>query len=150
MADEIEAQRPFIERLPEAQLTAAPIEGESSVRQFYEDLLRRERERHLPAVARFSGASDAVDRARPDEYESVGEIMSALVECRRRVVDILYTTDRNEWGRPVPGGSGSLETFLYDAALNDGEVLRRIGERLYESELRLTDPNPNPNPDKNA
>lgn len=142
MADEIEAQRPFIARLPEVQLTAAPVAGESSIRQYYEDLLRRELERHLPVVREFAEASGSLDASGPDECDSVDDILSALVESRRRLIDILRTIDPADW-------TETLETFLYEAALSDGDVLRRIGERLYESELRLTDPDqvPNPGPD---
>lgn len=138
-ADEVEAQRRFIERLPEAQLTAAPIDGEPSIRQLYEQLLRRERERHLPVVAEFAGSS--LQQYSPDraETDSIGEIMSAIVESRRLLVDLLEKIPANERQRGVPGADDSLETFLYAAALNDGEVLRRIAERLYESDLRLTD-----------
>ena len=40
LADEIDAQRPFIRQLPEPQLTAAPLEGEPSIRGLYERLLK--------------------------------------------------------------------------------------------------------------
>ena len=140
-ADELEAQRPFIERLPERQLTAAPVEGEPSIRQHYEDLLRRERERHLPVVMEFAGRSQAPapSGAPLDAFETVDEIMAAVIESRRRLVDILKTIPAADRQKAIPGTDDSLETFLYAAALNDGEVLRRIGERLYESELRLSD-----------
>lgn len=136
-ADEIEAQRPFINRLPELQLKAAPVEGESSIRTYYEDLLRRERERHLPVVAKFAGQDAAAARPVPKDCESVDELMSAMVQSRRRLVDILKTIPPADRQQRIPGANDTLETFLYAAALNDGEVLRRIGERLYESELRL-------------
>lgn len=134
MADEIEAQRPFIARLPEAQLTASPVAGEPSIRACYMELLQRERTSHLRTVMEFAGlpTDEGLDFSDPDKSDSVDEILSALVESRRRLVDILKRTDTADWTK-------TLETFLYEAALSDGEVLRRIGERLYESELRLTD-----------
>ncbi|NNF04945.1 MAG: DinB family protein [Rhodothermales bacterium] len=138
-ADEIEAQRPFIERLPDQQLSAAPVPDTPSIRQLYRELLDREHEKHLPAVADYVGREVPDALPRPKDVESVDEIMAAIVKSRRHVVDILRTIRPAEWGRTIPGGNDSLETFLHAAALNDAEVLRRIGERLYESELRLGD-----------
>ncbi len=125
---ELEAQKPFLTRIPEVQLTARPLAEEPSLLGLYEAMA--ERERGYLAQLDISGEEEIP--------ESIGDVLSALIALRNTLLATLGALSETAWEQRVPAATeGTLLEWAYQITLNDGEALRAIAERIHESQLRL-------------
>lgn len=124
---ELEAQQPFLGRIPLVQLDARPIAGEPSLLDRYRQMLERE-SAHLE---RFS-----IDPPGSGTTDSTESLLGALIERRSRLIAHLRSLDAQAWLVPVENGVTLLE-WAYGVTLEDGETLRAVAERLHESQLTL-------------
>ena len=75
----------------------------------------------------------------PQDLASVDEVLDAIVHARQTLLDLLDDMEADAWDAAVPNTEGTpLRSYLHAIALEDGEVLRTVGERFYESDLRFS------------
>lgn len=123
---ELEAQRPFLSRIPDVQLTAQPLPDEPSLLGLYQAMVERERGYLRQLGQNLEG----------DVPESIGDVLSTLTASRNSLLTALGDMPESAWGERAPGGvAGTLLEWTYQITLNDGEALRTIAERLHESQL---------------
>ncbi|MEQ9105759.1 MAG: hypothetical protein RIE53_13800 [Rhodothermales bacterium] len=117
LIDELTAQLPHLERLPEDRFTLAPFGGQGSIRDRYADMLRLEREEHLPHM----GAVLPTDT--PEDDASTVAIVEAIVAHREALVQVLSSAD--EWDE-------ARASYLHQLAIRDAERLRDVAEQFFE------------------
>lgn len=127
---ELEAQRPFLGRIPEVQLTAQPLVNQPSLIGFYQEMLSREGA-YLEVLSVMAPDSR-------DDTEDIGTLLDAILACRTVLLEQLESLPKGAWQKPVsPTVEEDLMTWAYGITLRDGETLRRVAERLHESQLSL-------------
>lgn len=117
LIDELNAQIPFLERLPEDRFTLAPFGGQGSIRDRYADMLRLEREEHLPHLG--VTPSGVV----PQKDASTVRIVQSIVEHRESLVEALSSSD--VW-------DDTRAAYLHQLAIRDAERLRDVAEQFFE------------------
>lgn len=117
LVDELTAQRPFLDRLPEDRFTLAPFGGDGSIRDRYVEMLRLEREEHLPRVG-WQG-SLAVP---PDDVDTPA-VVAAIAAHREALVSRVQGLD--DWDE-------ALTTYLHTLAIRDAERLKEVAEQFFE------------------
>lgn len=117
LIDELNAQIPFLERLPEDRFTLAPFGGQGSIRDRYADMLRLEREEHLPHL----GVTPST--VVPEEDASTVRIVQAIVAHRESLVEALSSSDVWDDARAA---------YLHGLAIRDAERLRDVAEQFFE------------------
>ena len=124
---ELEAQQPFLGRIPLVQLDARPIAGQPSLLDLYREMLERE-STHL---ARFS-----IDASGSDGLEDAASLLGALIDARSQLIVHLRSLEEKAWRAQVEEDVTLLD-WAYSVTLQDGETLRAVAERLQESQLTL-------------
>jgi hypothetical protein len=89
---ELEAQKPFLTRIPEVQFTARPLAEEPSLLGLYEAMA--ERERGYLAQLGISGEEEIP--------ESIGDVLSALIALRNKLLATLGALSETAWEQRVP------------------------------------------------
>jgi len=129
---ELEAQRPFLARIPAVQLTAELLPSMPSLSGMYERMLGRER-RNVKCLGGKGGKPvDEVDAG------DVNAVLGAIISARKDLLGHLSTLEEGAWKGPPPEGEeATLMAWAYQITLADGETLRAVAERIHESQLRL-------------
>lgn len=117
LIDELNAQVPFLERLPEDRFTLAPFGGHGSIRDRYADMLRLEREEHLPKLGVTPSA------VVPEEGALTVQIVQTIVAHRELLVQALSSSDVWDDARAA---------YLHGLAIRDAERLRDVAEQFFE------------------
>lgn len=127
---ELEAQRQFLVRIPEVQMTAQPLADQPSLIGFYQDMLSKEK----GYLASLSVTAPTLS----DVENSIGALIDAIISCRSALLDELSQFSEDDWQKPMGSTEGAvLLEWAYQITLQDGDLLRRVAERLHESQLSL-------------
>ena len=126
---ELEAQRPFLARIPAVQLPAQPLPDVPSLAGMYVSMLDRERQN---VASMGAGSLPEVDA------DDVNAVLEAIIAARQDLLGRLSALEENAWQGPAPqGDEATLMGWAYQITLADGETLRAVAERIHESQLRL-------------
>jgi len=126
---ELEAQKPFLSRIPDVQLMAQPMTDQPSLFGLYQAMLERE-QAHVEQVGR------PAENIRPPA--SMDALLVAIISLRHTLLAHLRTQPEASWAQEAPGQTeGTLLEWAYAITLDDGETLRAIAERLHESQLSM-------------
>jgi hypothetical protein len=127
---ELEAQRPLLSRIPGVQLTAQPLADQPSLIGFYLDMLSRERDRLVMLSVAWND--------RECDAEDMDCVLQALIAARSALLETLRSRASDDWHENVPGDEQqSLLDWAFKITLDDGDALRKVAERLHESQLSL-------------
>ena len=131
LIEELEAQRPWLNRIPEAQLAGKPLETVPSLIEIYQEMDLKERREHLPGLGMDSQEAEVPD--------GIDRILDSLIQARTEMVGRLRSWKDDIWQSVSPGGSDlSMEEFSYGITQSDAEFLRSIAERLNESMISFS------------
>ncbi|QXD17015.1 DinB family protein [Rhodocaloribacter litoris] len=146
LIEELEAQKPLLERLPPWVLEGRPFEEAWSVKEYYGVLAAADAEIHLPAVRQLATAP--APALAPPEREAlrtredwnaleITTLLERIQTGRRALVDFLSHLPPRAWQRTGRIGEAErdLQTYVHEIILHDTECLRAIGYRLHESHL---------------
>ena len=126
---ELEAQRPFLARIPAVQLSAQPIPDIPSLAGMYVSMLSRER-RNVECMG--GKPIEEVDT------DNVNAVLEAIISARKDLLGRLSSLEEDAWKEPPPeGDEATMMGWAYQITLADGETLRGVAERIHESQLRL-------------
>jgi len=131
LIDELEAQRPWITRIPEFQLTGKPMDSTPSLLEMYIEMSRKEWEEFLPSLGILSPST----KTTPSDISGV---LDLIQEGRRALVSKLEATPSSGWSDLVEGTDTNLFTFAFQITQSDGTFLKSIAERLHESMITFS------------
>ncbi|MDA1028967.1 MAG: hypothetical protein O3B41_07940 [Bacteroidetes bacterium] len=129
LLDELEAQRPWLNRIPSIQLEAKPMETSPSLVEMYAQMARREWEEHvselLGPIDPFLGNT------------TLSETIDAIQEGRRQLVEYLQQIAEDDWEAAVSVHGANVSDFSFQITQSDGTFLKMIAERLHESVIKF-------------
>ena len=133
---ELEAQRPFLARLPDVQIKTSPLPGVPSLLDMYREMVVRERDVHFPAL---NLQDSDVHAAMLSTDAGLDEMIVQLVAMRSTIVDRLSALTQEEWvGKPMgPSPYADVITLAFEITQSDGDSLRAIAERMREGQTAL-------------
>jgi len=133
---ELEAQRPFLARLPSVQVKTSPLPGVPSLLDMYREMVVREKDVHFPAF----GLAVAEDlKEAPSQEIELDDLVQDLIRLRSAVVEHLGALHEKEWvGKPVgPSQHADVITLAFEITQSDADSLRAIAERMREGQTAL-------------
>ena len=131
LIDELTAQRPWLNRIPEAQLFGKALESDLSLFQMYEEMERQERD-HLAVFSLVSPSGAA-------RTSSIDALLDRLIAERRTLTDHLKSSSLQFWqSHLMKEGKSTVEEVAFKISQTDAAVLRTIAERLYESQISFS------------
>ncbi|NQV74202.1 hypothetical protein HQ496_13880 [bacterium] len=131
LIDELEAQRPWITRIPEFQLTGKPMDSTPSLLEMYIEMSRMEWDEFLPSLG-------VPNQPGKDDPSSISEVLDHIQEGRRALVSKLEATPSSDWSDLVEGTDTDLFTFAFQITQSDSTFLKSIAERLHESMITFS------------
>ena len=131
LIEELQAQRPWLNRISEAQLAGKPLETVPSLIEIYQEMDLKEKREHLPGLG--------MDTQEVDVPDGIDRILDSLIQARTEMVGRLRSWKDDIWQSVSPGNSDlSMEEFAYSITQSDAEFLRSIAERLNESVISFS------------
>ena len=131
LIDELEAQRPWITRIPEFQLTGKPMDSTPSLFEMYIDMSRKEWDEFLPSL----GIPSRATKTAPSD---IAGVLDLIQEGRRALVSKLEATPNESWSDLVEGTDTDLLTYTFQITQSDSTFLKSIAERLHESMITFS------------
>lgn len=131
LIEELQAQRPWLNRISEAQLAGKPLETVPSLIEIYQEMDLKEKREHLPGLG--------MDTQEVDVPDGIDRILNSLIQARTEMVGRLRSWKDDIWQSVSPGNNDlSMEEFAYSITQSDAEFLRSIAERLNESVISFS------------
>ncbi len=131
LIEELEAQRPWLNRIPEVQLAGKPLETVPSLIEIYQEMDLKEKREHLPGLGMDSQEAVALN--------GIEGIIDSLIQARTVMVGRLRSWKDDMWQSASPENSDlTMEEFAYAITQSDAEYLRSIAERLNESMISFS------------
>ena len=131
LIEELQAQRPWLNRISEAQLAGKPLETVPSLIEIYQEMDLKEKREHLPGLG--------MDTQEVDVPDGIDRILDSLIQARTEMVGRLRSWKDDIWQSVSPGNSDlSMEESAYSITQSDAEFLRSIAERLNESVISFS------------
>lgn len=141
--DELEAQLPFISRIPSSNLTAAPHAGAPSIRSYYEQFLTREEELVRQLATSFKdGQPPTVETESAVHELPIEGVIQKIVGLRHQTLNVLQRLGIGDWSKLMNVGTErkSLRLWLYETVLKESDELREIGVLFSEQQLSFSNP----------
>lgn len=146
LTDEVELLRGVIGRVPEAVLTAEPLDGTYSIKATYGLLATLDAAVRRPRVERLVDEDDpelepvdeaTIVAATDWDARPIDAILDELLGARRRLVDYLRGLPGDAWNRTgtLAGEPVSVFGLMYEALQTDIAHQRTLGYRLHEANL---------------
>jgi len=129
LLDELEAQRPWLLRIPVFQLEAKPMESAPSLFEMYVNMSRQEWEVH---VAELGGPSAPVA-----SLTTLSGVIDHIQKGRRSVLEMLQRVSDTDWETATTGRGIFLAEYAFQITQSDGNFLKAIAERLHESVIKF-------------
>lgn len=129
LLDELEAQRPWLNRIPSIQLEAKPMESSPSLVEMYAQMARREWQEHLPALL---GPTDPFLGK-----GTLSETIDTIQQGRRQLVEFLQQIKEDDWEMAVSVNGARISDYSFQITQSDGTFLKMIAERLHESVIKF-------------
>jgi len=126
LVDELEAQRPWITRIPEVQLTGRPMDSIPSLLDIYVRMAEKEWNDYVPTLTDLA-AKPMLDSG------SVSKVIDFIQAGRRAVVEALTSLSEADWVVAVNETDETVADFAFQITQSDSTFLRTIAERLHES-----------------
>jgi len=131
LVDELAAQRPWLNRISEAQLTGKALESDLSLWEMYQEVARKE----AGHLATFS----LTGRDESQQAASLDGLLDSLISARRKLVEHLKSSSIDYWHSASENGEGpTVEDVAFNISQSDAALLRAIAERLYESHISFS------------
>ena len=131
LIEELQAQRPWLNRISEAQLAGKPLETVPSLIEIYQEMDLKEKREHLPGLG--------MDTQEVDVPDGIDRILDSLIQARTEMVGRLRSWKDDIWQSVSPGNSDlSMEEFAFAITQSDAEFLCSIAERLSESVISFS------------
>ena len=131
LIDELEAQRPWITRIPAFQLTGKPMDSIPSLLEMYIQMSAAEWSDYLPSV----GINEAREL---DPSIEISDVIDRIQQGRTRLVEHLGSIPEEAWEKTSLDSGSTLVDFAYQITQSDGTFLRSIAERLHESMITFS------------
>jgi len=125
LLDELEAQRPWLLRIPQHQIEGKPMDSVPSLLDLYVEMGRKEWEEHV--VFLMGQPSKLADNA------DLAVVLDFIQEGRRLVLQRLADLPPSRWQDDAESTSEAIYPFAFQITQSDGTFLRTIAERLHES-----------------
>lgn len=129
LLDELEAQRPWLNRIPSIQLEAKPMESSLSLVEMYAQMARREWQEHVPEMLGpmdpFLGKGN------------LSEMIDLVQQGRRQLIEYLQQIDQDVWETAVSVHGANVADYSFQITQSDSTFLRMIAERLHESVIKF-------------
>ena len=136
LTDELEAQRPFLARMPDVQIKTSPLPELPSLLGMYYAMVARERDIHLPSLG-IKASSHLQDVPASDAW--LDDLIIQLISMRSAIVDHLGRFTDDDW-RAAPAGASDhadVVTLAFEITQTDADSLRAIAERMREGQTAL-------------
>lgn len=131
LIDELEAQRPWILRIPDVQLHGKPLDTAPSLFEMYQGMRNADLERHLPLLG-IPYSTPASDSA------SLSDVIDQIQHGRKALVDFLSSLSQAEWSQNLGDTESDIIEYAFQITQRDSTFLKGIAERLHESMITFS------------
>ena len=147
LIDEIEALKAVVDRVPTPLLEARPPNNEPSLKETYGLLATLDEAVYLPRLQHMTAeeepAFDPVDEAALAEQtgwndQPIDLILDRVQDARRALLAFLHALPPEAWWRTGRFGEQRRDVYglAHHITQHDVDLLRTVGYRLHESNLR--------------
>lgn len=152
LIDELEAQKPLMDRLPAWAFEGRPFAGTWTIKEMYGLLAAADERVFLPQVKQMVAGTgpkleppdhEALWSMEPWAEATVSDLLTRLQSARTQLVALLSDLPASSWVLSGQFGETQRDLYTHVHAIiqHDADCLRDVGQRLHESDLtqRQTD-----------